>query len=108
MKIKIPREIRVGAHKYKVVYWPDLGVDENLCGVSRHRKTVIGVDPVYNPTQQVQILLHETLHAIDRIYGCELSEGNIDRIAEGLTDVLVDSFDVEFDWSDITSDSKTP
>ena len=101
MKIKVPKTVKIGANQYSVFTKKDMKFHEGHNGESSHIRQVIVVDAIYPPTENFSTLLHECLHLISDQYYCELDEANIERLSNGLCDVLINSFQIELDWSDI-------
>lgn len=102
MKIKVPKTIKIATHSYPVSYNKDLRCDEGFVGKVKHRVPGIEIEPDQAFSQKNQTLLHEVLHIISRTYSCDLDEGNIDRIAEGFSELLFNNLGIELDWSEIT------
>jgi len=90
--MKIPKSIKVGGHTYKVSFVEKLWMREGNIGQVRHNTDqAIELDTALHPEQTTATFLHETLHAIDKVYnGGALSEDAIDAMAEGLLQVLSD------------------
>ena len=94
--------LKVGAHIYKVIKpylfrdTDDLNaqVDHSLCEVR-----IKCVDCSGNPRESSTIeesFWHEAIHVIDKVYNASrLDEDTTRRLAEGLTQVLNDSFDIK-------------
>ena len=101
MRVKVPRQIPLGAHTYKVVFRPNFLAIDKLTGQVNHHSQVIEIEPILAETEKAQVLMHEQLHIIDNQYSLSLSEADIDRIAEGITEFLLRGLGLEFDWSDI-------
>jgi len=101
MKIKIPREIKVGAHSYRIILTPQLKIDQDKRGIVDHRRQTIELEGSMPNTMLVAVLLHEVVHIIDEVYSCHTDEDTTDRIAQGLTDMFY-NMGIEFDWSDIS------
>lgn len=101
MRIKVPKEIKVGLHKYSVSYRANLYVDERCFGDENCRTLKIRIEPAVATSVKCITFLHEVLHAIDRNYSTALPDGDLDRMASGIAEFLKDNFDIEFDWSDI-------
>ena len=99
--VKVPKQIQIGGHTYKVFYKPFLSKDDGNRGGINHRKQVIYFEPENPASQKNATLLHEILHFIETVFALELSDECVDRISEGLFQVFSDSFGVEFDWGDI-------
>lgn len=103
MKVKIPRQIKLGTHCYKIRYNPMLWHIESLKGSANHITQIIEIDPVLAPSQQLVTLLHEINHIINDNFRCKLDDDEIDKMAQGVAELLVNNFGLSFDWSDINS-----
>lgn len=101
MKVKIPKQIKLGVHSYGIRYNSHLRCDEGSVGCSRHRSQVIEIEPDQADSQKYETFIHEVLHIIDRQYSCRLDEDDVDRIAEGFADFLFNNLGIELDWSEI-------
>ena len=99
--VKVPKQIQIGGHTYKVLYKPYLSKDDGNRGGINHRKQVIYIEPENPASQKNATMLHEILHFIETVFDLNLTDEDTDRISEGLFQVLSDSFGVEFDWGDI-------
>ena len=99
-KIKVPPHVTIGAHTYSISLDSSLR-DENNRGAANHRTLAIDIAPERPPSQKLEILMHEILHAINVIWlERELEEGEIGHLSEGLAQALM-SFDIQLDWSGI-------
>ena len=101
MKIKIPTEIKCGAHIYHVHFDEKILLAKQYTGITEHDEFIIGIEPRLKSTNRDECLIHEILEVVKRIYSIELGHDDLDRMAEGLLDVLHNSFGLEFDWSEI-------
>ena len=99
IKVKVPKVIKIATHQYRVEFNPLLWHEENLKGCANHLKQKIQVDPVLAPSQRLVTLLHEINHIISDVYRCKLDEDEIDKVAQGYADLLVNNLGIEFDWS---------
>jgi len=99
MKVKVPEQIKVSSMVYDVTLVDNLERDFKLLGQCLTGVGVITIDPKTPEQVKAVTLLHEIVHAINDIYCCSLNEGDIERLAHGLADVLRNSFSIEFDWS---------
>lgn len=104
MKVPIPKEIKCGAHVYKVFYDTDILLDRHNVGMAYHDDHLIGIESRLKETTKDQCFLHELLEVIKRIYGVHMEHEDIDRVAEGFLDILRNGFHIEFDWSEIKED----
>jgi len=101
MKIAIPKKIKIGIHTYSVEFNSLLWYEESLKGSVNHLKQVIQIDPVIAETQKCVTFLHEVIHVINDNYRCKLDDDEVDRIAEGIAELLKDNFNIDFDWRNI-------
>ena len=100
MEIKVPGQIKVGAHNAKVVFTSNLKVDDGWKGCYNQRLGLIQVDPVGGADKD-KTLMHEVVHMVDLNYECGLDEVNISRIANGITEFLQNNLGIAFSWADI-------
>jgi len=100
MKVKIPNEIKIGAHTYKVFLKDNLKIDQDKRGVVDHRAQTIELESAMPESMMLAVLLHEVVHIIDEVYSCHTDEDTTDRISQGLTGLLY-NLNLRFDWSDI-------
>ena len=101
MKVKVPKQIKIGAHTYSVCYKQFLGKDMGFRGTIEHRLQEIWIDPDNPESQKAETLIHEVLHLIGSVFSTGLDDSNVDRIAEGFLELLANNLGIEFDWSDI-------
>ena len=101
MKIKVPREIKVGAHSYKVSYDAKLEERSKKIGFTDITNGIILIEPQQMNSAKLDVLIHELLHPIDFYYCAKtLTEEQVIGITTGLVNIL-DGLGIEFDWSDI-------
>ncbi len=55
---------------------------------------------LWTEAQYDSIILHELVHIINRIYGCDLEEIQVDSLGQGIFQVFA-QLGIELDWSDI-------
>ena len=100
MIVKVPKEVKVGLHTYKV--WFDEREDDgDYHGSTLHRKREILLNPKLHPQQLRVTLLHEVVHALCAAYSLKLQEGDVDVLGEALGTFLFSVLDLDFDFSDI-------
>ena len=103
LKVRVPKQIKIGVHSYKVIFSHYLkGVGEGD-GAAQHEWQKILIAPELPPSQRAVTLLHEVLHIISKNYKCGLPEDTLDRLDEGLGEFLLNNLHIEFDRSDIIS-----
>ena len=90
--MKIPKVLKVGGHKYKVMKGYKFAKKESLVGQARHMDLEIRLQKGINKRKLEEIFLHEVIHCVDNVYNRQkLKEQTIDRISEGLYQVLTDN-----------------
>ena len=94
--------LKVGAHTYKVIKPYKFSEQMGRTGDCTHtimeiRISEISADGFKMADSEVEyVFWHEVLHAVDSRYnGFALKEEDITRMAEGLTQVLYDNFDIK-------------
>lgn len=100
MKIKVPKEIQIGCHTYKICQAGDTELFGER-GLVSHREEEITVNKANSPTTQNVNLIHESLHIIDRVWETDLTEIRLSALAEGLGQLLFSNLGIELDWSEI-------
>lgn len=101
MKVKIPNKIKVATHSYEIALNSHLQADEKRLGVCNHRIQRLEIEPEQCPSELAVSLLHEIIHIIERTYNCDISDPDIDRIAQGVAEFLTNNLGIEFDWGNI-------
>lgn len=92
--MKIPDNVRVGGVDYAVKFQDRIISEERhaLIGQIHYDTSEILIEPnVQDEQGQQRTLLHKIFHAIERHYGMELDEDDIDRFACGWYMVLMDN-----------------
>ena len=85
MKFRWPKKIKVGGKTYRVA----VGnlKDRNLAGFIDEHKSEITIDP----TADVQVLLHEIVHASEVHLAARIGEEWVDRISQALSMLIADN-----------------
>ena len=84
--------IKILSYEYEVISEPGFCENRNGNNSSRnvgyidYKKQIIRTDPEH--AEDMQTLLHEITHAVDRFWYCGLSEAQIERLSEGFYHVL--------------------
>ena len=96
-----PRQVKVGAHRYGVLFPYLFQERTDICGQCDNSSAVILLTPVDQAgvrrasSKIVEAFWHEVLHAIDETYnGGGIEESTMRRLSEGLAQVLADNFHV--------------
>ncbi len=100
MKVKIPKQIRVGSHIYLLSIDNSIWKEECQQGQANHFRKTIKVDPHIVSSERNVTLLHETIHVISAVYNVAIEEADVDRIAQGMAELLFNNLEIEFDWSE--------
>lgn len=101
MKVKVPKEIRIGVYHYFIRHLPYLHRDFNIYGRVCTNAELIELDLDMPDTIKTVSLLHELIHAICDSYCVRLSDEDTDRIAQGLAQILLNNWGIQFDWSEM-------
>jgi len=92
MKIKIPDEIVVAGHVYKVIRnYKFTETTHLLAQADQHLNEIRLSEQAMNCSESRlwEIFLHEVIHCIDNNYNAQgLREEDVERLAEGLLQVL--------------------
>ena len=79
--MKMPKEIKIGGHVYKVIFEKDSIVDNNdNCGRTHRDKGIIGIGNSLIQSEKEVTFFHEVIHLING----ELDEKEVDWIAQGI------------------------
>ncbi len=97
--IKVPKQIQIGGHTYTIGLSRDLK-DSNSNAAVNHRLLAILIDSDRPESQKIEGLFHEVIHIINRIYGGDLEEAQIDCLGQGIFQVFA-QLGIELDWRDI-------
>lgn len=94
--MKIPESVRIGGIEYKVIYAPNLRLNNSLCyGTISYEDSTISLSETDGTGHQMRCvtLLHEILHGIRNHAGIEIEneEEVVDMFAKGMYQVLQDN-----------------
>ena len=95
--MKIPDKVRIAGHNYKVLYDDKYLIEKKLFGECDFVTQKIRLSKEYEGRVRAKSdinrsFLHEVLHAIDGHYNnFALSEKAVDRLSNGLCQVLTDN-----------------
>jgi len=85
-------EIKIGLHRYPVVFLPDREMDGNIGNFSvRMGRIELNEELKDRPTLLFSCLLHEILHGVRWHFFREISEEEVEAICEPLAATLVES-----------------
>jgi len=106
VNIKIPQEIKVGGHAFKVVL-DNIGEGYGRRADIDYKRLVISIVPDKVYSVKNEGFIHEILHAIDTVYLSRKidSEDIIEPLAEGLWQVF-EQLGIEFDFSGLENTSR--
>ena len=100
-EIKVPKEIQIGGHTYKL-YFNEMVEKDGHYATLLHDSQEVWFCKGRPQTQMVQTFLHEMVHIISRAYCVSrLEERDIDLLSEGLMQLLVSNFGITMNWGDI-------
>lgn len=100
--MKIPKQIKIGAHVYKVLFPYAFHEEPNYVGQADHELGEIRLRMVETSgeerlnTRVLSTFIHEIIHCIDQNAGRDLfpeeeKEAKVSLLAEGLTAILIDN-----------------
>ena len=101
MKVRIPKIIKIGLYPYSVELVPHLKLEEGSWGTTNFVKRTMRLDSGLSSLERNQTLLHEVFHVISLSFQCGLDEDNVERLANGIGELLFDNLGIEFVWDDI-------
>ena len=101
MKVKVPKEIKIATHVYRVRYDPHMRHDEACYGQVNHREQTIDIETSIPLSVRNQTLIHEIVHIVDKVYVCRMDEDDLERLSNGMAELLFNNLGIELDWSEI-------
>jgi len=96
--MKIPGKVKVAGQYYKVVWDDEFLSNEGYIGLACHNRLKIFLCKKFRGEKLAKSIieenvLHEIIHAVDVNYNNHLlDEKTVDRLSQGLYQVLVDNF----------------
>ena len=101
MKVKIPKEIKIASHTYALKFSPYVHCDEARYANCNHRTQEITLWSEAPASIVNESFIHEVIHIAELCYRVDVTDADIDRIANVIMELLKDNLGIEFDWSDI-------
>lgn len=89
--MELPKKLKVGCFVFEVVQTSRVANEQALKGQCCHFDRQIRIDSDMKPCDKAEVMLHETLHAVDDFAKLNLSEMTICRLGNALAMVLVDN-----------------
>lgn len=86
--MSLPNSVQVGPFRYQIVLNGKMSHDKFGECDNDHR--ILSITEKADAERQVEVLLHEMIHAADHIWGTELKESQVQRLTFGLTQALQD------------------
>jgi len=99
IKIKVPGEIKIGTHTYKIMFDRAIRTDDDRIGEANHRTQIIKIWTEAPLSMKNEALLHELIHIAEYYFRVRIDDADIDRIAQCMCDFLFNNLGIEFDWS---------
>jgi len=100
MRVKIPLRIKIASHTYTICQSPNLLGDESRHGEVNHRTQQITLHSANPKSVKIETLIHEVIEVGKFAYRIDISDPDIDRTAETISQFL-DNLGIEFDWGNI-------
>lgn len=85
---RAPTKLKILGKTFDVSYVEPCGLSCEADGIIRHSDQVIKANKECHPERQKEVILHELVHAIDRITVLNLGEDNTIRLSNALYAVL--------------------
>ncbi len=105
MKVKIPPEIKVGIYNYQVKYTPNLHRDAAVYGRVCTNAGVLELDLDMPDHIKYTTFWHEVIHIVQDCYRLSLSDDDVDRLAQGLSQILLNNLGIELDFKEIKNEN---
>jgi hypothetical protein len=97
LKIKVPGQIKIGCYLLKIIVKPYQKLVHGNWGEANSTIQEIHIDSGLPERAKDNTLIHEIVHMISINYQCGLDEENVERMANGIQE-LMDCLGIEFDW----------
>ena len=101
MRVKIPKQIKIGIHSYSLAFTPHIHSDEGRYANCNHRTQEINIWSESPASLRYESLIHEVIHIAELTTRIDISDPDIDRIAHIIAELFKDNLGIEFDWSNI-------
>lgn len=88
MRFRVPKKLRVGGMTYKLCEDTKALDTADLYGQTFHVEQQIKYHGEVTAERQEEIVIHESLHVINRIYELGLEESQISRLSHGVHEVI--------------------
>ena len=108
-RIKIINQVHFAGEDYAIVWDRALARKQNATAMVDHDANTIFIDSAIrqNKMRTFKALMHETLHVICSFNGVELTEDDLDRIAQGYAVALADSNIVDLEELEFGTEEPT-
>ncbi len=100
MKVKIPKQFRIGATEAIIYTKEDLQSDEGFNGTFNRRTGRLEIDARLDDIKRNKTFGHELMEVIKENYNLHTDEDDMSNIANGWLEFLY-QLGIEFDWSNI-------
>lgn len=95
--MKYPKKIKICGHVFDIKYKKGLLLNGKECwGIYDEGTNTIWLVKGMTPTRKMEILLHESIHAIESIQGLNLPESTVKQLGLGILSLIRDN---NFDFS---------
>ena len=101
MIIKLKNGVKIGTHTFKIKLDPHIHGDDKDYGQINYRTETIKIWKDAPLSIKNEALHHEIIHLSQHIYRVDISDQDIDRVAETFSEFLFNNLGIEYDWSDI-------
>lgn len=99
IRVPVPNEIQIGCHQFGV-FQKDKTIPEDDGNINYLLQDLKIRDNLPLSRKNVTFL-HEGIHLINIIFSCDLREETVEKLSEGLGQLLFSNMGIELDWSGI-------
>jgi Zn-dependent peptidase ImmA (M78 family) len=88
-------KVKIGSKTYSVIEKEIVLLDnEAQFGLIDYQNNVIEIKKDQQKDTKLQTLCHELIHAISQEYSCSLSHDDVDRLGNGIAQIITDNKEV--------------
>ena len=84
--MKLPKFVQVGPFRYEVS--TEQRVSSGLAAEFNYEELTIRISETCQPGTRSATLLHEIIHAVDKVFSADLKERQVEVLAHGLAQAL--------------------
>ena len=101
IEVEVSKTIGIGSYDYRVTFKQRMARDTKMLGTLDSDTQVMELEPDTSQQTKTMTFWHETIEGINDVFHCDLTEENIDRIAQGIVSIMRRDLGIELNWSRI-------